>query len=68
MVKPPQDDSHLRKDSAAYAAVLRARARSIEDEAWDAPEPERVRLGVQADRLKDEADRIEQSETPVVLF
>jgi hypothetical protein len=68
MVQPPQDDSHLRKSSAAHAAVLRAQARSIEDEAWDAPEPQRVRLGLQADRLRDEADRVEQADDTVVLF
>jgi hypothetical protein len=68
MVQPPQDDSHLRKDSAEYAAMLRAQARSIEDEAWDAPEPQRVRLGAQADRLKAEAERIEETQDNVILF
>lgn len=68
MVQPPQDDSHLRRSSATEAAVLRARAQTIEDEAWDAPEPQRVRLGVQADRLKAEAERIEETQDNVILF
>lgn len=70
MVRPPQDDSHLRQSSAERAAILRMQARAIEDEAWDAPsEADRARIGRQADKLRSEAERIEQADDyTVVLF
>jgi len=68
MVKPPQDDSHLRTNGPEYAAMLRLQARELEDEAWDAPsEQERARVGRQADKLRARADKIENLGV-IVLF